>query len=421
MPKVARPLTAVSIKRLTEPKYHAVGTVPGLYLQVSSAAAKSWVLRIKVGDKRREIGLGSYPGVELSVALDKAREARQKVEQGIDPVDAKREAQSRLLAAQRTGKDFSQCAAAYIAAMEPKWSNAKHGDQWRNTLETYAEPVIGKMLVRDIQVAHVLDVLEPIWPKIPETATRVRQRIEAVLDWSTTRGYRTGPNPAKWKGHLDNVLPAKADIAPTKNRPHLPPEEMSAFMAALAQAEGNGARALEFLILTNVRGGNARMAAWSEINLETKVWTIPATAGEGSTGNRMKTGVEFQVPLSEEALKLLEKQPRIAGNDLIFPGPQGKAMSDMTLGAVMKRMGISPEKAVPHGFRSTFKTWAEERTGHTSPVIEAAMGHQLKNKVEAAYMRGNWLDKRRPLMQDWATFICGAGMGKVVPLMRREA
>ena len=422
MPKVAKPLTAIQIKRLTEPGYHAVGTVPGLYLQVTSANAKSWVLRIKVGDKRREVGLGSYPEVELAAAWEKAREARQKVEEGVDPVEAKREARSRLLAAQRSGKTFSQCADAYIAAMEPKWKNARSSEAWRNTLTKYVEPLLGKMLVRDIQIADVLAVLEPIWTKRPETSARIRQRMEAILDWSMARGYRpNGANPAKWKGFLDKVLPATTEIAPKKHRPHLPPDDMTAFMKKLAESGGNGARALEFLILTNVRSANVRMATWSEVNLQNRIWTIPGVAADGGTGQRMKTGVEFEVPLSDAAMKLLEKQPRMAGTDLIFPSPTNKVMSDMTILGVMRRMGSGADEAVPHGFRSTFKTWSADRTNYSREVIEAAMGHRIKDKAEAAYMRGNWLEKRRPLMQAWAGFISGGSKAKVVPLQRQAA
>jgi integrase len=277
------------------------------------------------------------------------------------------------------------------------------------------------MLVRDIEMAHVLAVIEPIWKTKTETADRVRGRIEAVLGWAETRGYRTGANPARWKGFLDTQLPAPSRIAPTKNHASMPIGEVAAFMLDLHMREGNGARALEFLILTNVRVANVRMATWAEVDLKEKVWTIPGEAEEGGTGQRMKTGVEFKVPLSDAAVKLLEKQPRMAGTDLIFPSPTGKVMSDMTLLAVMRRMNISPDKAVPHGFRATFKTWAAERTLHRQEVIEAAMGHKIKDKVEASYMRGNYLDKRRPLMQDWAKFVYSTEKANVLPMRRAAA
>lgn len=418
MPRIAKALGPLQIKRLNEPGYHAVGHVPGLYMQVTSSTAKSWVMRLMVGQKRREIGLGSFPEVELAAALDKAREARQKVAEGIDPVEAKREARSRLIASQTTGWTFDQCAAAFIAEHEAKWTNPKHAAQWRSTLDTYASPVIGKMLVRHIETEQIKVILRPIWTTKPETASRVRGRVEAVLSWATISGYRSGLNPARWAGHLEHALPSPKKVRAVKHHDFIAASAMPAFMHDLAVREGNGARALEFLILTAVRSANVRKATWGEVDMTAKVWTIPGTADENGTGQRMKAGVELQVPLTKVAIKLLEKLPRMADTDLIFPSSRGAVMSDMTLAAVMKRMNV---KATPHGFRSTFKTWAAENTTHPREVIEAALGHKLKDKVEAAYMRGNWMDKRRALMQDWAAFIYGEEKGKVLPMPRKAA
>lgn len=418
MPRTAKPLNALNIKHLSAPGYHAVGTVTGLYLQVKPSGAKSWVLRIMVGKKRKDIGLGGYPAVLLADAQERARAHRQQVSEGIDPVEAKKEARSRLLADQSTAKTFDQCAAEFIAGNEAEWSNPKHAAQWRNTLKTYVSPVIGKFMVRHIDTDHVKRILHPIWNTKTETASRVRGRIEQVLAWATISGYRSGPNPAQWEGHLEHVFPSPKKVRGVKHHAHVEVEEMQDFMRALAQRDGAGARALEFLILTAVRSANVRKATWGEIDFAAKLWTIPGAAEEGGTGQRMKAGVELQVPLSDAAMRLLEGLPRMADTDLIFPSDKGKVMSDMTLLAVMRRMKVS---ATPHGFRSTFKTWAADGTQHAREVIEAALAHKLKDKVEAVYFKGNFLDKRTALMREWADFVTGAGDAKMLTMVRRAA
>ncbi len=273
---------------------------------------------------------------------------------------------------------------------------ARHADGLLDYLtETkHAFPVMGKLLVRDVALPHVLAVLDPIWQTKTETASRLRGRIETVLAWATVRKYRSGDNPAQWRGHLDKLLPKPSKMASVEHHAALPIESVGAFLVELRAAEGMGARALEFVILTATRSGEVRGAKWAEIDMAAKVWTIPA--------ERMKAGKEHRVPLSDAALALLETLPRMAGTELVFPGTQGQPLSDMILAAVMRRMKVD---AVPHGFRSTFRDWADERTNHPREVIEHAMAHQLKDKAEAAYQRGDLFEKRRRLMADWASFL----------------
>lgn len=418
MARVSKPLGALQVKNLHQPGYHAVGTVPGLYLQVSDSGAKSWILRIMVGKRRREVGLGGYPAVTLADAHESARRARDMVRAGVDPVQARKEARSRLAAAHARARSFKDCAQAYVAAHEAGWKNPKHAQQWRNTLETYTEPKIGKLLVQDIGVAQVMEVLEPIWKNKTETASRLRGRIESVLDWAASRGYRDGPNPARWKGHLENLLPSPKKILNVQHHEAVPVHDAGAFMRELRQREGVSARALEFLILTAVRSANVRRATWAEIDLDKKTWLIPGEASDGSA-QRMKSGRPLRVPLSADALELLQKLARAEGTDLLFPGNRKQPLSDMSLSAVLKRMKVA---AVPHGFRATFKTWASERTHYPRELIEVALAHTLGDKVEAAYMRGDMFEKRRKLMDDWAAFLGKAEpKGNVVPIGAHQA
>ena len=394
MPKKADELGPLEVSRLTEPGLHFVGVVAGLALKVSVTGARSWILRATVGNRRRDIGLGGYPDVTLAGAREAARNARSKIKEGIDPVDDARAARSKLIAEAVSGILFDEAASKYITAHEAGWKNTKHASQWRNTLETYAFPVIGKMRVKDIQTAHVMQVLEPIWTAKPETASRVRSRIELVLDWAKVRGYRKGENPARWKGHIDKLLPKRSEVASVEHHAALPFREIGAFMVSLRKVEGMGARALEFAILTAARSGEVRGATWSEIDLEGATWTIPA--------ERMKAKKEHRIPLADAALELLRILPRMVGTDLVFPSSRNEMLSDMTLSAVLRRMGRSD--ITGHGFRSTFRDWAGETTAYPREVIEHALAHRLKDKAEAAYQRGTLFDKRRRLMDDWAAY-----------------
>jgi integrase len=399
MARKAKELGALEVSRLDTPGLHAVGGVAGLSLQVTDRGARSWILRALVGGKRREMGLGGYPDVTLAGAREAARAARAQISEGIDPVAGRLRARSALAAAVAATMTFSQAAEKYITAHEAGWKSSKHADQWINTLTTYAYPVIGKISVGDVETAHIMRVLEPIWTTKTETASRVRGRIESVLDWATVRGYRKGDNPARWRGHIEHLLAARADVQKVVHHAALDYREVGAFLADLRQQEGLGARALEFAILTACRSGEVRGATWSEIELSTATWTIPAS--------RMKAEREHRVPLSDQALVLLNSLQR--SGDLIFPNAKGAMLSDMTLTAVLRRMNVP---VTAHGFRSSFRDWAGETTAYPREVIEHALAHQLKDKAEAAYARGSLFEKRRRLMDEWGKFsgkVQGAG------------
>lgn len=409
MPKKVKELSALAVSRLSTPGYHAVGGIAGLYLQVASMNAKSWIYRTTIGGKRREMGLGGYPDVTLAMARDMARDAHIRIkEDGADPIEQRKQAKSKLKAEQAKAITFKQAAIAYITAQEHGWKNAKHAAQWTSTLETYAYPVIGELLVGDVDDAHVMQILNPIWTTKTETASRLRGRIEKVLDWAIASKFRNGPNPATWKGNLDVRLAAPSKVAKVQHHAALPYDEMADFMKALRQMEGMGARALEFAILTATRSGEVRGATWQEIDLQKAVWVIPA--------ERMKAEKEHHVPLSPQAIVLLKALPKLGDNLHVFPGTKGQ-ISDMTLTAALRRMNRSDLTA--HGFRSTFRDWAGERTSYAREVCEHALAHQLKDKAEAAYQRGSLFDKRCSLMNDWAKF-CGTPSAKksdnVVPI-----
>ncbi|TAM08286.1 MAG: site-specific integrase [Paraburkholderia sp.] len=394
MPKVAKELGALAVSRLTSPGMHAVGKVAGLHLQVTESGARSWVLRVTVGGKRREIGLGGYPAVTLKDAHDKARTTRDEIKSGVDPVLVRRAARSRIKAEQVTEVTFEDAARTYMATKVSEWKNPKHADQWKNTLETYAYPFIGRLHLRHIQREHVVQVLEPIWLEKNETASRLRGRIEAILSWGKVKGYRDGENPAAWRGNLENLLARPSKVQEVRNHPAVPLAEMADFMKKLRAVEGNSARCLEFAILTGARSGEARGVRFSEIDWNTNVWRVPA--------ERMKAKKEHRVPLSADAVKLLTSMPRAEDQDLIFPSPRGKVLSDMAMLMLVRRTGID---AVPHGFRSTFRDWAGEMTNYPRELAEVALAHVKGDATEAAYWRSDVLERRRRMMSDWAKFI----------------
>jgi len=401
MPRIAKPLTALEVGRLSGDAYHSVGTVAGLYLQVKGAA-KTWVLRIKIGDKRRDIGLGAYPSTTLAKAHQKARERRAEVEQGIDPVAQKKAAKSLARAAQSKILSFDKAAEAYVKAKEKEWRNAKHGSQWTATLKTYAYPVMGKLAVSDIELHHVLKVLEPIWQTKTVTASRLRGRIENVLDWATVRGHRTGLNPARWKGHLDKLLAAPNKIKGEEHHPAVQVDDAPAFIRDLRAHEGMGAKALEFAMLTAARSGETRLATWPEIDFEAKLWTIP--------GAHAKAGVAHREPLSDVAIKLLKALPRMADTDLVFPSPRrlNRPLSDMTLTLLMRRMDYKDKDGrvcVPHGLRSTFTDWIAENTNFGEAVSDAALSHQEPDKTRGAYFRTDLFKKRTRAMAAWSRYL----------------
>lgn len=418
MPRVAKELGPLDVKRAI----HAggkgntmlpVGGVSGLYMQITPNGGKTWILRATMGGKRAEIGLGGFPTVTLAQAREKAREARDKIERGIDPMAERKAARAALAAAMHRGLTFSEAVDRYLDAKLDAFSNAKHKAQWRATLETYAKPELGNMLVADIQVQHVLRVLHPIWADRTETASRLRGRIEAVLSWATVSGHRTGDNPARWAGNLKELLPAPAKVAKTDNQPALNLDDAREWFAALQSREGFGARALEFAALTAARSGEVRGANWSEIDLARALWVIPA--------ERMKMGREHRVPLSAAAQTLLQGLPRLDGCDMVFPSSKGGQLSDMTLSATMRRIHeaeieaerpgfldrVNKRPAVPHGLRSTFRDWVAERTTFPGDMAEVALAHRISNAVEAAYRRGDMIEKRRTMMETWADYLTG--------------
>lgn len=395
-------MTALALARLKGPARKPVGRVPGLYLYVQDSGAKSWILKVVIGGKRREIGLGSYPALGLADARVNAEKIRQSIRLGVDPVEEKRRARAELKAKAAAGITFERAARAYLTTRPQDWLATKNAAQWAATLELHAFPRIGQVKLEEIATDHVLAVLEPIWHEKTETASRLRGRIETVIAWADKRAGRERLNPARWRGHLDAVLPAVNKVAKKQHFPAVQVKDAPAFLRELRLHEGMGSRALEFLLFTNVRSANVREATWSEIDLNSRVWRIP--------GEKMKAGTEHRVPLPEVAVELLKALPRMHGSDLVFPAPRGGVLSDMTLSQVMKRLAfkdVEGRVTVPHGLRSTFRDWAAEHTHHPNEVVEMAMAHKIKNEVEAAYRRGDLLEKRRALMNDWANFLAG--------------
>jgi integrase len=434
MPKIAKELSALEVKRLNSPGWHAVGGVAGLLLQVREPAKegaplpRSWILRVRVAGQRQPIGLGPYPQVSLADARESARKLSLEAKGGVNLLARKRAQRSALIAAAAKNKTFRDCADAYMEAHATDYTNQKHRKQWASTLETYAYPVIGRMLVADITMRHVLDVLQQktqhrngtegsLWVTKPETAKRLLDRVRTVLDFATVNEYRSGTNPATWKGYLDTQLPSPRGLKPVKHQPAIPYAFIGDFMPHLRRNLSISARALEFLILTGVRSGSVREADWSEIDFYQKVWIIPA--------KHTKTRKEHRVPLQPQALKLLGSLPRLAGSDKVFPSPTGKALSDMALSQLMRGMrerGELTVDAVPHGFRSSFRDWAAEQTSYPDEIRKAASGHTVGDQVQAAYQRTDLLEKRRRLMNDWAQFLdqpSAARAAKVMPMRRK--
>ena len=416
MPKIARELSAIEIKRLSFPGGNsnvtvAVGGVSGLLMQLMPSGSKTWLLRTKVGDKRREIGLGGYPSVTLSQARDRAREAKDAIWRGDDPIEQKKAARASLIAAQKRGLSFSDAVERYLAAKLDEFRNEKHKRQWRATLDTYAKPIIGAMLVSDITVSDIQRTLVPIWQDKTETASRLRGRIEAVLAWASVSGHRTGENPARWKNNLDAVLSKRGAIASSENQPALSLADAVPWFADLQKREGIAARALELLTICASRSGEVRGATWAEFNLDAGLWTIPA--------GRMKMKREHRVALTPAAVALVRSMPKVDGSNFVFAAPRGGPLSDMTLSAVMRRMQEAEIKAgrkgwldprsgrpaVPHGLRSTFRDWAAERTEYPRELAEIALAHNVGDETERAYRRSDMLERRRAMMVAWADFL----------------
>jgi integrase len=390
-------LTALRVEKQRKPGLYPDGN--GVYLQVTLGAddspRKSWLFRFRMqGRRERRMGLGAFPDVSLQEARDKASGARKLCKDGIDPVEARKAERAKAELADARSMTFNQCAKAYITAHRAGWRNVKHAAQWTNTLEAYASPIFGTLPVQAIDVGLVTKALEPIWSTKPETASRVRGRIEAVLDWAKVRGYRNGENPARWRGHLDHLLPPRTKVRKVEHHAALPYREVSAFIAALREREALAARALEFAILTAARTSEVINARWDEIDLEARVWTVPA--------ERMKAGREHRVPLSDAAVGILKRMQEIRQNDYIFPGERRAMLSNMAFLMLLRRMDHAD--LTTHGFRSTFRTWAAECTRYAREIAEAALAHVVGDATEQAYQRGDMFDKRRKLMDAWATY-----------------
>jgi integrase len=400
----ASKLTHLQATKLKEPGLYGDGA--GLWIKVTEHGSKSWIFRFTRAGRERWMGLGSFPDVSIAEARDAAADFRKKIRNGIDPLQEKQEQVAIALAASATAMTFDWCAEQYITAHKSGWKNSKHIDQWKNTLATYAAPIVGALAVNKIDTSDVMRILQPIWSTKSETASRLRGRIESILDWATTRKFRTGENPARWKGHLDNLLPARSKLARVQHHPALPWSEMAAFMAELRKQVGVSARALEFTILTAARSGEVRGMVWSEVDFSTGMWIVPA--------DRMKAGNEHRVPLTEQALRVLrlaKEATSLMNTQLVFPGttftkptdsetPTLKPLSDMSLTAVLRRMERGDITA--HGFRSSFRDWAAEATDFPRDMAEMALAHTVGSAVEAAYRRGDMLEKRRHMMAEWA-------------------
>ncbi|WP_318012237.1 tyrosine-type recombinase/integrase [Mesorhizobium sp. ESP6-5] len=386
-------LTAVTVAKTSKPGRYGDGG--GLWLQVSQFGTKAWIFRFMMSGKAREMGLGSIETFSLKEARERAREARQLVASGIDPIQKRVSEKLASGAASAKLITFSEAIGRYLKAHGAAWRNLKHADQWKNTLETYAEPTIGKLGVAQIETSHIINILEPIWATKTETASRVRGRIEAILDWATARGFRTGENPARWRGHLDKLLPARGKVTKVQHHVALPYGALPAFLEGVRAAEFISARALEFTILTAARTGEAIGSKWSEFDLAQKIWTIP--------GERMKSGRDHRVPLSDRVIEILDKLPS-ESEEYVFPGAkEGRPLSNMAMLEFLRGIDDTAELTV-HGFRSTFRDWAAEQTNFPRDIAEAALAHVIADKTEAAYRRGDALEKRRRLMTAWARY-----------------
>jgi integrase len=396
MARESNRLAALTVNRTKKPGLYPDGG--GLYLQVALGGSKSWLFRFMLRGKARTMGLGSLTVVSLAEARVKAAEARSLRAAGIDPIKTRDAEITKADLEAAKAITFKNAAEKYIEAHKSGWKSAKHESQWRNTLKTHAYPVLGALPVQGIDVAHVMRVLERIWSKKTETASRVRSRIETVLDWATASGYRLGDNPARWRGHLENLLPKRSKVQKVKHHPALPYEEIGTFMVLLRDREAIAARAMEFTILTAARTGEAIGARWKEIDLEKKEWVIP--------GERTKGGRKHRVPLSQRAIAIVRKMSKDVNpknKDFVFPGgKKGKPLSNMAMLTLLGRMKRGD--ITVHGFRSTFREWAEEQTAFPHEVKESALAHTVRDKVEAAYQRRDLFDKRRKLMDAWAKF-----------------
>jgi integrase len=411
MAMVIGKLTALAVRRARQPGLYGDGG--GLFLQVSQGGAKSWIFRFKVAGRLRVMGLGPLHTVGLAEAREAARLCRQMRLAGIDPIDKRRaeRVQGKLAAARSL--TFAECARSYIAAHQAGWRSPRQAPQWSASLAAYVDPVFGEAPIQAIDTTLVLRALEPVWTAKPETARRLRGRIEAVLDWAAARGYRQGENPSRWRGHLENLLPRRHAVRGVEHHAALHYRELPRFMAELRREEGVGAAALQFCILTAARTGETLGATWGEIDLTERTWTIPPA--------RIKAGKQHQVPLSDAAIAIVDKMARLLHGQFLFPGARapGKPLGHMTMLRVLERMGRADLSV--HGFRSCFRDWVSEQTNFSAEAAEAALAHAIPNAVERAYRRGNLLEQRRRLMAAWANFADGVKPANIVELRNAAA
>ena len=398
MARTKHRLSAKRVENAKKPGLYADGG--NLYLRIAPGSSKGWIFRYTLGGKTRDAGLGSYPTVSLAAAREEAETLRRQIKDGIDPIETRKAARAAVRAETEQAVTFEDCALRYIASHEAGWKNDKHRAQWRSTLKTYVYPVVGRLPAKEVTTSHVMQILEPIWQSKSETASRIRGRIEVILNWAKVRGYRDGENPAQWRGHLDQLLPPKGKVRRVVHHPALPYQEMPTFMKLLREQNGISARALEFLVLTASRTNETLEATWDEIQWDPELWAIPA--------ERMKGTRDHRVPLTPSALQLVSEMADIKLNEFIFPGTKpGRPLSNMALLTLLKRMGYGHVTA--HGFRSTFRDWAAECTSHPGEAAELALAHSVPNAVEAAYRRGDMLAQRRELLIEWERH-CLSGM-----------
>ncbi|TIR28288.1 MAG: DUF4102 domain-containing protein [Mesorhizobium sp.] len=419
MAKSINKLSAIEVAKKSKPGMYSDGD--GLYLQVAKSTSKaakpgdvtkSWLFRYMLAGKARYMGLGDIRTFNLKEAREKAREARQKVKDGKDPIEERRERTAALRADDARRITFKQASERYIAAQKAGWKNAKHAEQWKNTLETYAWPVIGDLDVAKVEDGHISQILDPIWATKNETATRIRGRIESILDWARVKGFRPkhSDNPARWKGHLDKLLPKPSKVKKVKPQPALPYTALPSFMEKLLGMSSISARALEFTILTAARTQAITGATLEEIDFEAKLWTVPGSR-QGTKLN--DDNREHRVPLCDRAIEILRTTPREKDNPHLFTGGKpGKGLSTAAMAELLKGFDLPSDtpgrQPVVHGFRSTFRDWAAEQTAYPNEMLEMALAHTVSDKTEAAYRRGDMMEKRRRLMNDWAGFAATA-------------
>ena len=438
MPPRAKELNSMQVKNLrhpggSKPIKVAVGGVSGLLVQITPNNAKSWVLRTRYGEwtetrlsdgtiqrgrKKREIGLGPFPEITLKAAKERALEAKAKLESGIDPIAEKKATRAALIAAAQSGMTFAETWDKFSAEKIKEFSTDKYRHQWKRTIEIYALPELGKMQVQDIGLQEVLRVLEPLWGEKTVTAVKVRERLEKTLAYATVHGYRKGDNPARWKGNLDMVLSAPSKVADEENYPAVQLDDANQWWQALQHRNGMSAKALAFQALTATRSGAIRFATWSEIDLEKRLWTIQP---ERQSAKIKSNDSAKRVPLTDSMTVLLKSLPRLDGSDLVFWAPRGGALSDASMGSLMKKIhqaelekrgkgyvdAKTGKPAVPHGLRSTFRTWVAERTEFDGDMAEVALFHKVGSKVAQAYNRADMVEKRRLMMVAWGDFLVG--------------